>query len=245
MHWVAQISANLLRDEELVDLIAASGGKWVFIGMESIDPTNLADVKKGFNKPGEYAAVLERLAQTAMSTPSRHSSSAWTTTRLASPSGRSRKFAPGRRGCRSSASYAVARDAALQKAARCGPADPSEALAGVHSLRDGTHAAEDDYRRSACGGEVRLDEIRTVPRQWLEAVDSLRHKPLGYRINIFIARMCFRGIYFPQMGPSAWLKVISQNWDTISHIAGTGFGDWLDNFGKRPGRPTTIGSLGD
>jgi hypothetical protein len=35
VHWVAQISANLLRDEELVDLIAASGGKWVFIGMES------------------------------------------------------------------------------------------------------------------------------------------------------------------------------------------------------------------
>src|SRR5207237_6450542 len=34
VNWVAQISANLLRDEELVDLIAASGGKWVFIGME-------------------------------------------------------------------------------------------------------------------------------------------------------------------------------------------------------------------
>ncbi|HEX4542648.1 MAG TPA: cobalamin-dependent protein, partial [Candidatus Acidoferrum sp.] len=32
--WVAQISANLLRDEELVDLIAAAGGKWIFIGME-------------------------------------------------------------------------------------------------------------------------------------------------------------------------------------------------------------------
>src|SRR3981189_2736769 len=56
VHWVAQISANLLRDEELVDLIAAAGGKWIFIGMESIDPTNLKDVNKGFNKPGEYAA---------------------------------------------------------------------------------------------------------------------------------------------------------------------------------------------
>jgi hypothetical protein len=31
--------------------------------MESIDPTNLKDVNKGFNKPGEYAAVLQRLAQ--------------------------------------------------------------------------------------------------------------------------------------------------------------------------------------
>ena len=63
VHWVAQISANLLRDEELVDLIAASGGKWVFIGMESIDPANLKDVNKGFNKPGEYAVVLDRLAR--------------------------------------------------------------------------------------------------------------------------------------------------------------------------------------
>jgi hypothetical protein len=40
----------------------------------------------------------------------------------------------------------------------------------------------------------------TVPRQ-SKAVDSLNHKPLGYCINIFIARLCFRGIYFPQMGP--------------------------------------------
>src|SRR5687768_15522294 len=63
INWVAQISANLLRDEELVDLIAASGGKWIFIGMESIDSTNLADVNKAFNKPAEYAAVLERLSK--------------------------------------------------------------------------------------------------------------------------------------------------------------------------------------
>src|SRR5215216_6730402 len=60
--WIAQISANLLRDEELVDLIAKSGGKVIFIGMESIDPVNLADVKKGFNKPEEYTGVLRRLA---------------------------------------------------------------------------------------------------------------------------------------------------------------------------------------
>src|SRR6476620_12563326 len=51
--WVAQISANLLADDELVDLIAEAGGRWIFIGMESIDPVNLADVSKGFNKPGE------------------------------------------------------------------------------------------------------------------------------------------------------------------------------------------------
>jgi len=61
--WVAQISAKLLRDEELVDLIAESGGKWIFIGMESLDPANLANVNKSFNKPNEYRPVLERLAR--------------------------------------------------------------------------------------------------------------------------------------------------------------------------------------
>jgi len=49
--WVAQISMNLLRDEELVSLIAESGGKWIFMGLESIDPENLKSVRKGFNKP--------------------------------------------------------------------------------------------------------------------------------------------------------------------------------------------------
>ena len=61
--WVAQISMNLLRDEELVSLIAQSGGKWIFMGLESIDPENLKSVSKGFNKPDEYQAVLERLAR--------------------------------------------------------------------------------------------------------------------------------------------------------------------------------------
>src|SRR5258708_884100 len=63
LSWVGQISANLLRDEELLDLIAASGGKWIFIGMESLDPANLASVNKSFNKPADYAGVLQALAR--------------------------------------------------------------------------------------------------------------------------------------------------------------------------------------
>src|SRR5437667_6497210 len=43
--------------------MAESCCRWVFIGMESIDPVNLADVNKSFNKPLEYAPVLNRLAQ--------------------------------------------------------------------------------------------------------------------------------------------------------------------------------------
>ena len=58
LSWVGQISANLLRDPELLDLIAASGGKWIFIGMESLDTGNLKSVNKSFNKPAEYAGIL-------------------------------------------------------------------------------------------------------------------------------------------------------------------------------------------
>ena len=62
MPWVGQISINLLRDEELLDLIAESGGRWIFIGLESIDKANLDAVNKGFNKPAEYAGILQKLS---------------------------------------------------------------------------------------------------------------------------------------------------------------------------------------
>ena len=100
LSWVGQISANLL-DEELLDLIAASGGKWIFIGMESLDPANLASVNKSFNKPADYAGCWRRW-RGATSTPLRRSSSGWITTPPAWPSAPSRRFAIGRRGCRCS-----------------------------------------------------------------------------------------------------------------------------------------------
>ena len=56
------------------------------------------------------------------------------------------------------------------------------------------------------------------PEAMAQAVDTLNHKPLGYRISIFLARMCFRGIYFPQMGRLAWLKLIFQNRRTIFRL---------------------------
>jgi radical SAM superfamily enzyme YgiQ (UPF0313 family) len=48
--WIAQISMNLLRDEELVQLIAASGGRWIFMGLESIDPDSLKVAHKGLSR---------------------------------------------------------------------------------------------------------------------------------------------------------------------------------------------------
>ncbi len=65
------------------------------------------------------------------------------------------------------------------------------------------------------------------PEALAQAVDSLDDQPLGYRINIFLARLCFRGIYFPMMGKMAWLKVVAQNRQTIFKLVKEAF------FGRR------------
>jgi hypothetical protein len=49
------------------------------------------------------------------------------------------------------------------------------------------------------------------PAAIARAVDSLSDSPLWLRISLLLGRLSFRGIYFPQMGRWAWLKVIAQN----------------------------------
>jgi radical SAM superfamily enzyme YgiQ (UPF0313 family) len=238
VHWIAQISANLLRDEELVDLIAAAGGTWIFIGMESIDPTNLASVNKGFNKPGEYAAVLERLAQrnvfaitsfifgmdndtVGVAERTLQQIRTWPAGLpifgLLTP-------LPG------TPLYTRLKDA--DRLTRPKHWLEFKAFAMAHTPLKMTIAeahAEvlDGWKRSYS------------PEAIAHAVESFDYKPLGYRINILISRLCFRGIYFPQMGPWAWIKVIAQNRKTIFNLAKEGFlgkGDVLRGIPERSSR---------
>jgi len=238
VHWIAQISANLLRDEELVDLIAAAGGTWIFIGMESIDPTNLASVNKGFNKPGEYAAVLERLAQRNVFAIT--------------------SFIFGM----DNDTVGVA-ERTLQQI-RTWPAGlpifglltPLPGTPLYTRLKDAGRLTRTKHwleflaftmahtplkmTISEAHAEVLDGWNRSYsPEAIAEAVQSFDYKPLGYRINIFIARLCFRGIYFPQMGPWAWVKVIAQNRKTIFSLAKEGFfgkGDVLRGVPERSSR---------
>ncbi|HTT18914.1 MAG TPA: radical SAM protein [Candidatus Sulfotelmatobacter sp.] len=214
LHWVAQISANLLRDEELVDLIAASGGKWIFIGMESIDPINLKDANKGFNKPGEYAAVLERLA--------RRNVYAITSFIFGMDN-----------------DTAGVAERTLQQVRTWPPGLPIfglltplpatplyKRLEAAGRLTRPRHWKDFvpftmAHRPLKMSIEEAHNEVRYgwdnsySPEALADAVDSLDDQPLGYRINIFLARLCFRGIYFPMMNKRAWVKVIAQNWRTI------------------------------
>jgi hypothetical protein len=44
-----------------------------------------------------------------------------------------------------------------------------------------------------------------------EAVESSNDRPLQYRMQVLIGRLFLRGIYFPQMGKRAWVKLLAQN----------------------------------
>ncbi len=210
VNWVAQISANLLRDEELVDLIAASGGKWVFIGMESIDAENLASVNKGFNKPGEYAAVLQRLADRNVYA-------------ITSFIFGMDNDTPG-----------VA-ERTLQQIRTWPPGLPIfglltplpatplyKRLEAAGRLTRPKHWQEFipfemahtplKMTTAEAHAEVKYGwEHSYNPEAVAHAVDSLNAKPLGYRVNILISRLCFRGIYFPMMGRFAWVTVLREN----------------------------------
>jgi radical SAM superfamily enzyme YgiQ (UPF0313 family) len=222
MNWVAQISANLLRDEELIDLIAASGGKWIFIGMESVDTTNLAIANKSFNKPDEYKGVLERLAQRDIHAITSFIFGLDNDT-------------PG------------AADRTLEQIRSWPPGLPVfgtlipfpstplyKRLAVAGRLTRPQHWLDfQPYKMAHTPLKMSIDQTHAeVLHAWASsyspeaiaaAVDAIGDKPVGHRANIFIARLCFRGIYFPQMGKWEWTKVIAQNRRTIFKIVREAF----------------------
>ena len=59
--WGAQVSFALAQDAELMDLYAQAGGRFAFIGFESLSAPALKAVRKGFNRPEEYAAGIRQL----------------------------------------------------------------------------------------------------------------------------------------------------------------------------------------
>ena len=242
VHWVAQISANLLRDEELVDLIAASGGKWIFIGMESIDPTNLKDVNKGFNKPGEYAAVLERLAaRNVYAITSFIFGMDNDTTGVAERTlEQVRTWPPGLPifGLLTPLP-ATPLYKRLEKAGRLTRPEHWQEFIPFAMAHTPLKMTIDEAH-----AEVNYGWAHSYsPEAMAQAVNSLKDQPLGYRVNIFLARLCFRGIYFPMLGKMAWLRVIAQNRATIFNLVREGFkaGAWRGASARVPvaARPTT------
>lgn len=223
--WVAQISANLLRDEELVDLIAESGGKWVFIGMESIDPVNMADVNKNFSKPGEYKAVLERLAERNIYA---------ITSFIFGMDNDTRGVAE--RTIKEINSWPPGLPVFGQLTPF--PATPLyERLEKAGRLARPKHWMDfAPFVMAHTPLKMTIEEAREeVKHAWTSsyspernarAMASISDAPVEFRIGHIIARLFFRGIYFPQMTKRAWLKLVFQNRGIIFKLVKEGIGKW-------------------
>jgi radical SAM superfamily enzyme YgiQ (UPF0313 family) len=61
MEWVAQITINIARNDELLDLAARSGARSFSIGLESVTQENLEELDKGFNKSSRFVGDLRKI----------------------------------------------------------------------------------------------------------------------------------------------------------------------------------------
>jgi len=211
MPWVAQISANLLEDEELVELISESGGRWIFIGMESIDEGNLKDVNKSFNKPANYQKVLERLADRNIYAIT--------------------SFIFGMDN-----DVTGVADRTLEKIHSWPPGLPVfgqltpfpatplyDRLLASGRLERPKHWMDfAPFVMAHKPLKMTIDEARQEvdhawrtsysPRRNREAIEYLASKPVGEQITHLFSRIAFRGIYFPQVGRLQQLRAIGENW---------------------------------
>src|SRR5258707_6728427 len=225
--WIGQISANLLRDEELVDLMEESGCKWVFIGMESIDPANLADVNKSFNKPGEYAAVLNRLAQRNIYAITAFIFGLDNDT-------------PG-----------VA-DRTLEQIASWPPGmpvfSPLVPLPGTPTYKklgaEGRLTRPKHWMNFAHNQMAHTPLKMTIPeaqieldRAWMtsyspenneRAIDWFKGQSIDDQIMHLIRRMFFRVMYFPQRNARGWTKLVAQNHRPLLKLFREGLGKYRE-----------------
>ncbi len=225
LSWVGQISANLLRDEELVDLIADSGGRWIFVGMESLDPANLAAVNKSFNKPADYAAALQRLARrNVYAITSFIFGLDNDTPGVAERTLRQiQDWPPGLPVFGQITPY---------------PATPLyERLEEEGRLTRPKHWLDfTPFHMAHTPLKMTCEEVQAeVKYAWTNAyspvatrraIASMAHEPAPYKISHLIARVFFRGIYFPPKNAWGWLKLLAQNRGTILRVIRESFDNW-------------------
>jgi radical SAM superfamily enzyme YgiQ (UPF0313 family) len=216
--WIGQISINLLRDDELLDLIRDSGGKFIFCGLESIDVDNLKDVAKGFNKPEEYQPILERMAQRGIYAIT--------------------SFIFGMDN-----DHVGVADRVLKKINSWPPVLPVfghltpypgtplyEKLAANGRLDRPKHWLEfKPFKMSFTPARISSEDVHAEldhawgssydARSTARAIASLRDRPFHDRVIHLLARFAFRGIYFPQMKATEWARLLFANRGTILQIA--------------------------
>ena len=72
------------------------------------------------------------------------------------------------------------------------------------------------------------------PERNAQAVEAIAGHALQYRLSHLVARLFFRGIYFPQMSKRAWMRLMFDNRRTILSLTKEGFGMWRRSRKKIP-----------
>jgi radical SAM superfamily enzyme YgiQ (UPF0313 family) len=222
--WTGQISINLLEDEELVQLIAASGGRWIFMGLESVDPASLKVAHKDFNKPSKYQKVLELLAKYNLFgiTSFIYGLDGDTVGVSNTTVGQIESWPPGLSvfGLLTPYPQTPLYDRLIAEGRLTRPKHWLDFKAFKTALEPKlltSTEAETEIRDSWT--RCYSPEAFSRTQKWM--VDN--DKSFGLQLMLFVGRLLFRGIYFPQMKRWAWLKLLGQNLPTLAGIAWAGW----------------------
>jgi len=223
--WVAQISANLLADEELVDLIADSGARWIFIGMESIDPANMADVNKTFSKPANYKGILDGLARRNIYAITSFifgmdNDTVGVADRTVDEI---ESWSPGLPVFGQLTPFpATPLYDRLEKAGRL--ERPKHWLDFAQFVM--AHAPLKMSIEEARRETIHAWSRSYSPERNRAVIEAIKDAPIDTRIGHLVARLFFRGIYFPQIGSWAWVKLLFENRASIYSLTREGIRTW-------------------
>lgn len=223
--WVAQISANLLADDELVDLIAESGGKWIFIGMESVDPVNMAAVNKTFSKPANYKSVLDELAKRNIFAITSFifgmdNDSVGVAQRTVD---QIESWSPGLPVFGQLTPFpATPLYTRLESSGRLTRPKHWLDFAPFVMAHSPLKMTIDEAKKETLSAWSKSYS----PERNQQVIDELKHAPIQVKISHLVARFFFRGIYFPQIRRRDWLNLIFQNRKIIYKLTKEGLVSW-------------------
>lgn len=213
--WAAQISSNLLDPEtpdgkEMVDLMRGSKCIGVYIGLESVAPASLKEVSKSFNKPAHYERILNYL----------DGSGIYPVTGLIYGMDSDEKGVAER-------TWEVVKDWPPSCIPVFSHLTPLPGTPQFAKLRMEGRLVEShwmNYKPYASAfvpknmtGEELHKEIRTgwgmayAPDAIYSRLRRMRNRPFFERLIVFVANLCFRGVFFPQMNLRAWFKLFWEN----------------------------------